>query len=138
MSTDKSKRFWDDDKEDDDDLAFLKKGKAADKANDKAMDQMRRDKAAQGEYGRPKSSGNIDKTSNQDLRALMERAGPLLAQVHHLYNMYFAGVEKRPPLERRAFLDATMNQIQQFAKNTPALRFQSHGILDQYRNYCEL
>jgi hypothetical protein len=74
--------------------------------------------------GRPSgmSRSTGDATSDK-LMELFQRAEPLIEQLNNLYNQYLAGVESRPPLERRKILDTTMATLQAMAKPTPAYQF---------------
>ncbi len=47
----------------------------------------------------------------------------LLEQLGHLYNMYLAGVELRPPLEKRKLAVNLTSKIIQAGKNSPGMRF---------------
>ncbi len=82
-------------------------------------------------YGqRPESAvipGKIDE--------LLARATPLIEQVNALYNQYIAGVESRPPLERRKHLDQVMQTLQSMAKPTATLQFRSSNLQSSYMTH---
>ena len=76
------------------------------------------------------TAGGPPVTKIQDL---MDRIPPLIEQVNQLYQMYFAGVEKRPPIERRQFLDQSMTQLAAFPKPTSAIQFKATQLLQTYQ-----
>ncbi len=71
-------------------------------------------------------------SSNEKLVELIQRAEPMIEQLNNLYNMYFAGAEKRPPIERRSQLDQLMATLQLMSKPTPALQFRFSTLQSQY------
>ena len=79
-----------------------------------------------------RNSGSSDK-----LHELLERIEPLLEQVHQLYNQFFSGIEKRPPLERRKQLDQTMEMILLMNKPTASLQFKCTTIRTRYVSFAE-
>jgi hypothetical protein len=74
---------------------------------------------------------------SEKLIELMERAEPMIEQLTHLYNMYIAGAEQQPPLERRKQLDQIMNTIFLMSKPTPSLQFRSATMLNHYNTNRE-
>lgn len=70
--------------------------------------------------------------SNQ-LAELMARAEPMIEQLNNLYNMYVAGVEKRPPLEKRSQLDALVTQLNNVHKATSAQQFRWQTFYNHYQ-----
>jgi hypothetical protein len=79
-----------------------------------------------------KSTGATDK-----LHELLERIEPLMEQVHQLYNQYFSGLEKRPPLERRKQLDQAMEMIALLPKSTSSLQFKCSTVRTRYMSFAE-
>lgn len=69
------------------------------------------------------------------LLELMQRAEPLIEQVHSLYNQYLAGIETRPPVERRKQLDQVMLTLQLMTKPTPAYQFRYATINASYHTH---
>lgn len=69
------------------------------------------------------------------LNELLERAEPLIMSVNSSYNQFAAGVEVRPPLERRVQLDQMMNTLMLMAKPTPAYRFRYQSLQSTYSSY---
>lgn len=79
-----------------------------------------------GGAGSGRSSGNTSRTGDAETDKLLElfqRAEPLIEQLNSLYNQYIAGVESRPPRERRKQLDQIMAALQGLAKPTPSYQF---------------
>ena len=68
---------------------------------------------------------------------LIKRAEPLIQQLNNLYAMYVAGVEKRPPIERRSQLDQIMVTLQLMSKPTPAYQFRYQTLLQSYVTHKE-
>ena len=63
---------------------------------------------------------------------LIERAGPMIDQLNNLYNMFFAGAEKLPPIERRKQLDGLINALTLMPKATGNQRFRFTTVQNQY------
>jgi len=63
---------------------------------------------------------------------LVERAGPMIDQLNNLYNMFFAGAEKLPPIERRKQLDQILNALTLMPKATANQRFRFATLQNQY------
>lgn len=66
------------------------------------------------------------------IEELLDRAEPLIEQLENLYKIYLAGIEKRPPIERRTYLDRTMEMITVMAKPTRALQFRCNTLHARY------
>jgi hypothetical protein len=82
--------------------------------------------------GAPKSTGDasIDK-----LLELFSRVEPLIDQVNGLYGQYIAGVETRPPSERREHLDQLMVALQGMSKPTAAYQFRYQSMNSSYLSH---
>jgi hypothetical protein len=90
------------------------------------------------EYASRKRSGDDDDPSDSDrIRHLIEKSEPLIDQLNNLYNMFAAGIEKIPPIERRKQLDQTMATLLAMGKPTPSLRFQASAVQAKYTAFCE-
>ena len=75
--------------------------------------------------------------SSEKLHELLERVEPLIGQVHQLYNQYFTGVERAPPIERRKQLDQAMQMLNLLPKPTPTLRFKCSTLQTRYMSFVE-
>lgn len=85
--------------------------------------ELRKNPGAAG-AGRPGTQpGRTGDAATDKLLELFQRAEPLIEQLNNLYNQFLAGVEQRPPLERRKQLDQTMATLQMMNKPTPAYQF---------------
>ncbi len=73
--------------------------------------------------------------SSERLTQMIEQVPGLIEQVNNLYNMYFSGAEKRPPIERRKHLDQQMLSIQMTAKPTPAIQFRATNVMSTYNTH---
>ncbi len=71
----------------------------------------------------------------EKLIELLKQVEPMIEQVHMLYNQFLAGVEKRPPIERRKQLDQLMETIQAMFKPTPAAQFRANTVRTRYQSY---
>lgn len=69
---------------------------------------------------------------SHQLAELLARAEPMIEQLNNLYNMYVAGVEKRPPLEKRSQLDALVASLQNLHKPTAAQQFRWTTFYNHY------
>jgi len=69
---------------------------------------------------------------NQKLVDLLDRIPPMIEQLNNLYNMFFSGAERLPPVERRSLLDAAVIQLTNLPKPTPALVFRATNLLQTY------
>jgi hypothetical protein len=72
---------------------------------------------------------------NTKLQELLDRAAPLVEQVNALYNQFFAGVESRPPVERRKLLDGLIAQLEGMSKPTVQYQFRFNNIAASYLTY---
>jgi hypothetical protein len=77
----------------------------------------------------------IGASSNEKLVQLMDQAGPLIEQVNHLYNMFFSGAEKKPPIERRKHLEQVMASIQLTSKPTPSIQFRANNLMSGFQTH---
>lgn len=69
---------------------------------------------------------------SERLTQLLERADPMIEQLDSLYMQYMAGVEWRPPLERRKQLEQLMATVRLMSKPTQIIQFQSSTLLQRY------
>lgn len=97
-------------------------------AQDKAAQANR--KATGGALQRGTGDPEIDK-----LIELLTRAEPMIEQVNNLYNQYLAGIEARPPLERRKQLEQVMTTLQLMNKPTPAYQFRYSSLNMSYSSH---
>lgn len=75
--------------------------------------------------------------SSEKLMELIERGTPMLEQLNNLYNMYFAGAEKRAPIERRQQLDQIAQTVLLMSKPTPTLQFRATTFLSSYQSFTD-
>ena len=81
--------------------------------------------------GAPIAPGEIP-TGADKFEDLVERAGPMIDQLNNLYNMFFAGAERLPPIERRKQLDQIINTLTLMPKPTSNQRFRFATVQNQY------
>jgi hypothetical protein len=73
---------------------------------------------------RPTGVSEIDLLSGQIL--------PMIEQVNGLYNMFVAGVETKPPLEKQKQLEKLIKSLHDEPKTTPALRFRATSVISSF------
>lgn len=85
----------------------------------------------------PTSKGREAEDASETYSAtmLMAQAEPLIEHLNSLYNQLVAGVEKRPPLEKRQQLDAYMTRLNTAVKNSPSLNFKYSNLVSKYQTY---
>ncbi|MGK5081986.1 hypothetical protein WDW37_01680 [Bdellovibrionota bacterium FG-1] len=99
---------------------------------DADQDEDKKEQEASKKFSYEGTGGSTDK-----LIELIKRAEPLIEQVNGLYNQYVAGVESRPPIERRKHLDELMVSIQGLPKPTPAYQFRYQTLNASYLTHRE-
>ena len=90
----------------------------------------------------PSPKGGISKTveqhpSGMSFEDLIIKAEAQIDQLSALYNMYFAGADTLPPIERRAQLEVVMHTLQSAHKPTPAANFRFQSTLSRFNTYRE-
>lgn len=84
-------------------------------------------------------TGNLSQVESgqlqENLEVLFQRAENLLEQVNSLYQMYFSGIEKRAPIERRKQLDQVMYTLTTVNKGTAAQRFKFTTVQSKYNTF---
>lgn len=76
--------------------------------------------------------------SVDELETLLAQIPPALEQLDALYRMFLTGVEKRPPVERRAWVDAAAKKLMQLMKSTPLSRFRAQSVHASYVTHRDL
>jgi hypothetical protein len=99
--------------------------------------QLRSITSSGGARGKPvnlhEETGSMDFANR--LGDLLERAQPLIESVNATYNQYFAGVETKPPIERRKLLDSTMLQLENMPKQTLNQQWRFNNLQATYITY---
>jgi len=108
-------------------------------AREKSEDRAR--KRRRGEYDEEENTSVLLKAPNtsdsERLFQIIAKIEPLVEQVNQLYNMYFSGVERRPPLEQRKNLDQMVETIRAMPKPTTAAQFRFNTIYSLYKTYLD-
>jgi hypothetical protein len=124
-------------------------------ARDKSFEERRREREREDESDKAgatpetslaqKRSGIASPTANakamagdgsvEKLLELFSRVEPLIEQCNNLYNQYRAGIERRPPIERRQHLDQVMLTLQMMNKPTPAYQFRFATLQTSYTTH---
>ena len=72
-----------------------------------------------------------------NVNELLLRVEPLIHQLDNLYRSFVIGLEKRPPVERRAHLDRTMETLALTNKNNATLQFRYKTLHARYMTHRE-
>lgn len=81
------------------------------------------------------SAQEANQISGDKFLELILKAEPLIEQLNNLYNMFFTGVEKIPPVERRKQLDQMMLSLQMMPKVNAAASFKYNNIHSKFISY---
>ena len=79
----------------------------------------------------------LEKLKTDEVEELLQKIDPLIEQLNNLYHMYLAGVEKRPPVERRRVLDSMVRKILDSNKQTLGVKFRASTLASRYQMHCE-
>jgi hypothetical protein len=71
--------------------------------------------------------GDADK-----IMASIHEAEVMIERLNNLYNQFFTGIEKRPPIEPRSKLENLMMSLAQSAKATPQVKFRYQTLLSRF------
>lgn len=85
----------------------------------------------------PKPGAASAAVPTQDIEKLIQLIEPLIEQVGNLYAQYFAGLEKRPPVEKRQLLDSSVAQLVATPKTTPSMQFRAQTIIQRHQTHKE-
>ncbi|MBS1959156.1 MAG: hypothetical protein JST80_06790 [Bdellovibrionales bacterium] len=92
--------------------------------------------------GRPEDKGKLfSQTGTVDSQTLDIKLGDIKAlmdQTHQLYNHYFNGIEKRPPIEKVRLLESRMAELQRAVVTTPTNKFKVSQFVMQYNTFRDL
>lgn len=72
-----------------------------------------------------------------ELHSMIKQATAEIERVHQLYQKFLAGVDKVPPIQARANLDALVTTIEKSSKMTAATQFQTQTLMSRVRTYRE-
>lgn len=78
--------------------------------------------------------GSVSGTTEK-INELIQQAEPMIEQLNHLYQQYFIGTEKKPPLELRKRLDQLMNTVQVMTKPTVTIQFKCNTLYAHYVSF---
>jgi hypothetical protein len=73
-----------------------------------------------------------EKSPSQVISALLSDIEPMIEQVNTLYRMFGAGVERLPPVQKRAQLQRLVDQLLAAPKPTPTIRFRVGAVVGKY------
>jgi hypothetical protein len=107
-----AKNFWDDEKEED---SFPSKKEPPQRT---------------GSLGGFNDSADVDHKL-QETKALMD-------QTHHLYQHYFNGIEKRPPIEKSRLLESKIKELERMSASITAARYKISQFILQYKTFRDL
>lgn len=73
--------------------------------------------------------------AEEGFSSLIERCEQLIDRLNHLYRMYVNGVEKNPPREVRAQLEALMMRLSQMPKAKVDTKFRYQALTEKFSLY---
>lgn len=82
-----------------------------------------------------KPLADAKKQEAESFASLIERCEQLIERLNHLYRMYVNGVEKHPPRELRAQLDALMMRLTQMPKPKVDSKFRFQTVSEKLSLY---
>lgn len=113
------KNFWDDEEEESSSVS--KKSSAG---KEKAPPQRT------GSLGGFSDSAEVDHKIH-DTKVLME-------QTHNLYQHYFTGIEKRPPIEKSRLLESKVKELERMSATITSAKFKISQFILQYKTFRDL
>lgn len=89
---------------------------------------------------KPTGKGNAETSpgsqdSGERYLQLIQSTDVSIDQVNNLFQMYIAGVERLPPIEKQKLLDQSMIRLESMEKATPAARFRYQALQSRYQTY---
>jgi hypothetical protein len=78
-----------------------------------------------------------EKSPSQVVTGLLADIEPMIEQVNTLYRMFGAGVERLPPVQKRAQLQRLVDQLMGAPKPTPTIRFRVGADVGKYNTMRE-
>ena len=79
----------------------------------------------------------IDGPVAADLNETIQKLEVMTDQLNTLYNQYFAGVEKRAPIEKRKQYSSLLQTLQDLPKPTLQARFRSNAMAVRFQSQME-
>ena len=99
------------------------------------------DKAPTGTRAKALRDGLIDdapdKFDTKQVEAMLSEIEVMVEQLTNLYNMFFAGVERRPPIEKRKRLDHLIVMANNSGKVSLTLKFRCSTVLANCKAHTE-
>src|SRR5690349_7418955 len=95
---------------------------------DRLDDEIRQAQARAGQVSATRAEEHISRQATGEADSerfleLLSRVESDIERLDSLYNQFFAGVERRPPLEVRKQVEQGMQKLTAMPKPTPALKF---------------
>lgn len=87
--------------------------------------------------GKATPGGSSTAPSSEKIEDLMHKADVLIEQLGQIYQMYYVGIEKRPPTEKRAFLENLIIKIQNAPKPISATQFKWGTLQSKFNVHKE-
>lgn len=76
--------------------------------------------------------------NNQQYTTLLQETEAQLERLRVLYDQYFQGIERRPPVEARANFERMLNTLRRERPKNTALRFRFQGLTQRLNTYQAL
>lgn len=74
-------------------------------------------------------------TSSNAVLEQMRLIDTMIDQVHNLYQMFIAGVERLPPKEKQALIEKSIANLQGNLSQTPATKFRFNTLNTRFLSY---
>jgi hypothetical protein len=75
---------------------------------------------------------------SQTLDIKLAEVKALMEQTHQLYQHYFNGIEKRPPIEKARLLESRIAELQRVSLTNATAKFKLSQFVIQYKSYQDL
>lgn len=75
---------------------------------------------------------------SQTIDVKMGEVKALMDQTHQLYQHYFNGIEKRPPIEKARLLESRIAELQRAPITNATSKFKVTNFVTQYRTFKDL
>ncbi len=86
----------------------------------------------------PQRTGSLGFSDSAEVDQKIHETKVLMEQTHHLYQHYFNGIEKRPPIEKARILEAKIAELQRITATITSAKFKVSQFILQYKTFREL
>ena len=83
-------------------------------------------------------TGSLGFQDSADIDHKIHENKMLMEQTHQLYQQYFSGVEKRPPIEKVRLLESKIKELERVSATSTTSRFKLSQFILQYKTFKDL